>query len=117
MHGHIEESGPITAGPLPREALGFGIRRALEQFATDRVAKIQRYHGPVVLRFKVSPEGKVTDARILLDRVFHEQDGDVEWTPLRAKLLEAFGEAIFPPTPGTTTVTVPMTFGGPVQPS
>lgn len=115
LHGHIEESGPIIAGPLPREVIGNGVRAAIGRFAADRLAAVQRFHGPVVLRLTITPEGKVGHARILLDRVMHEQDGNLEWEPLKATLLEMFGEAVFPAAAGETTVTVPMTFGGPVR--
>jgi len=115
MHGHIEESGPIIAGPLPREAVGEGVRRAIERFAAERLAAIRRYHGPIVLRFAVSPEGNVTGVRVVVDRVFHERESDSQWEPFRSTLLEAFGEVIFPVAPGETIVTVPMTFGGPVR--
>jgi len=115
MHGHIEEAGPIIAGPLPREVVGEGVRRALGSFAAERLAAIHRYHGPIVLRFAVTPDGKVTGIRTIVDRVFQARDDDSEWQLLKAKLLEAFGEVAFAAAPAETIVTVPMTFGGPVQ--
>jgi hypothetical protein len=115
MHGHIEESGPIIAGPLPREAVGETVRRAIERFAADRLAAIPRYHGPITMRLAVAPTGEVTEARVLVDRVFHAREGEGEWPHFRSALLEAFGEARFPPAAGLTMVTVPMTFGGPVR--
>jgi hypothetical protein len=115
MHGHIQETGPIVTGALSKEAVCGGIRAALERFAAGRTATIQHYHGPAALRFMVSPEGRVTQVRILLDRVFHERDDDSGWEPIRASLVEALGNAIFPAAPGETVVTLPMTFGGPMR--
>jgi hypothetical protein len=115
LHGHIEETGPIIVGALPKEAIRQGISGALERFATGRTAVIPHYHGPFALRFTISPEGKVGQIRILLDRVFHEQDGHGGWDPIRASLVECLLAATFPAAPGETAVTLPMAFGGPVR--
>ncbi|MEZ5830310.1 MAG: 2OG-Fe(II) oxygenase [Dongiaceae bacterium] len=116
MHGHIEESGPVVTGPLSRQDVGDGIRRALSSFAADRLGLIQRLHGLLVLRFSITPAGNTMDVRIAVDRVFHEQEGDSEWPPTRGKLVEAFQAVAYPAAPADTAVTVPLTFGGPVKP-
>jgi Rps23 Pro-64 3,4-dihydroxylase Tpa1-like proline 4-hydroxylase len=115
LHGHIEEAGPIVTGQLSIEALREGICAAVGHFVADWSAAIELYHGPLTFRFKVLPEGNVAEAKILLDRVIHEEDGNVDWEPLKAKLLEALGQAVFPAAEGETIVTLPMTFGTPLR--
>lgn len=115
MHGHIEEAGPVIAGPLSRKSVAEGIRGTLGRFVADRLGLIHSYHGLLVLRFCVTPLGDVADARITVDRVFHEREYGSEWPEIRSKLLEAFRAAAFPPAPAETIVTVPLTFGGPVR--
>lgn len=115
MHGHIEETGPIVTGALSKEATRSGIRGALERFATGRTAVIPHFHGPIALRFTISPAGRVVQIRVLLDRVFHELDGHGGWEPIRAGLIECLQAGVFPAASGETIVTLPMTFGGPVR--
>jgi hypothetical protein len=115
LHGHIEEAGAIVTGALPREAVGTAVRAAISRFASDRLQIVQRLHGPLVVRLSVAAPGKVMKVRVLLDRVMHEQSGNAEWEPVKLALLESFGDAPFPPAPGETSVTVPVTFGGAVR--
>jgi hypothetical protein len=115
MHGHIEEAGPIIAGPLSREAVTDGIRHAHSRFAADQLGLLQRYHGLIALRFTVSPVGDVTALQVALDRVFHEREGDAEWPQIRSKLLEAFKATGFAAAPTETFVMVPLTFGDPLR--
>jgi len=115
LHGHIEEAGAIVTGALPREAVGTAVRAAISRFAAERLQIVQRLHGPLVVRLSVAPQGKVMKVRVLLDRVMHEQFGSAEWEPIKLALLESFGDAPFPPAPGETSITVPITFGGAVR--
>jgi hypothetical protein len=117
MHGHIEESGPIIVGVLSKDASRESIQQAIERFATGRTDLIQHYHGPIVLRFTVSPAGKVIRSRPLLDRVVHERNGYEGWEPLKTALIEAVNEAVFPAAAGETTITLPVTFGGSIPSS
>lgn len=64
MHGHIEETGPIVTGALSKDATRRGIHGALERFATGRTAVIPHHHGPIALRFTISPAGKVVQVRL-----------------------------------------------------
>ena len=115
FHGHIEEAGPIIAGSLAIEALRDGIQTATDQFVTRHSAAISLYHGPLVIRFKVTKAGTVADAYVLLDRVIHEHDGNIEWTPIRNSLIEALSRTSFPGSTGETDVTLPVMFGGPLR--
>jgi hypothetical protein len=117
MHGHLEEAGPITVGPLPIEALREGILAAMDQFVAQWSATINFYHGPLVLRLAVAPNGKVAGVSILLDRVIHEREGDIDWDLLKAHLVETLGKATFPTAKGETRVTLPVTFGGRIKAS
>jgi Rps23 Pro-64 3,4-dihydroxylase Tpa1-like proline 4-hydroxylase len=114
LHGHIEEAGPIIAGALGIEMLRDVIREVMDQFVNDWSAAIQLYHGPLVLRLKILPAGRVAELAIILDRVI-QQDGDVDWESLRTKLLEAISHAVFPAAGAETKVTLPITFGTPLR--
>ena len=115
LHGHIDESGPIVTGDLPVEALRDAIRVAIDPFVAEWSAAIHLYHGPIVFRFTISPQGRVTGARVVLDRVIHEDDGAPDWEQLKVALVEALGSAVFPRARGETNVTLPLTFGGPLK--
>jgi hypothetical protein len=111
LHGHIEESGPIINGCLTIEELRDGICIAVDRFLTEWTAAVRLYHGPLVLRFAVLPNGTVAKIRVVLDRVRHDQQGGIEWKPLRNMLVDALSRATFPIAKGETTVTLPITFG------
>jgi hypothetical protein len=111
LHGHIEESGPIVTGALPIGSLREGIRAVIGRFVADRSGSLQLYHGPLVFRFTISPEGQVSAARVMLDRVMHEHANSDEWEPLKLRLMELLSEGIFPAAEGETNVTLPIIFG------
>lgn len=117
LHGHLEELGPITDGPLSIDALRGGILVAMDQFITQWSATINFYHGPLVLRFTVTPSGKVTGMKILLDRVIHEREGDIDWDLLKATLMKTLEKTTFPSAKGETSVTLPVAFGGRIKTS
>jgi hypothetical protein len=112
MHGHIEETGPIVTGPLPPEQVLQGLRFALERFDKDCGVQAKQYDGVLVLRFAISSEGRVGRLRVLLNRVFAEHEGDVDWNAITANLIAILGAIVFPAVAGETSVTVPMRFGG-----
>jgi Rps23 Pro-64 3,4-dihydroxylase Tpa1-like proline 4-hydroxylase len=111
LHGHIEESGPIVTGALPIGLLREGIGAVIDRFVADWSGSLQLYHGPLVVRFTISPDGRVSAGRMLLDRVMHEHANSGDWEPVKLWLMELLGEGIFPAAQGETTVTLPITFG------
>jgi hypothetical protein len=115
LHGHLEESGPIVTGPLPLEQVLQRFRSPLERFDKDHGAKARQYDGPLVLRVRISPEGRVNTLRIVLDRVFADPDDVRGWNAIKAALLELLGAATFPAVGGETIVTLPLAFGGPAR--
>jgi hypothetical protein len=115
LHGHIEESGPIVAGPLPPEQVLQCLRSGLEPFDRNYADQARHYDGPFVLRFMISPEGRVNSLRVILDRVFAERDGDVGWSAITRKLIEHLGTIVFPASVGETGVTLPLRFGSPAR--
>ena len=112
LHGHIEESAPIVTGPLPPERVLQGLRGALEPFDRQYADQARHYDGPLVLRFTISAEGRVSSLRVILDRVFAEREGDTGWNAITDKLLEHLGAVEFPAAHGETSVTLPLRFGG-----
>jgi hypothetical protein len=115
LHGHIEESAPIVTGPLPPEQVLQGLRSALEPFDREHADQARHYDGPLVLRFTISPEGRVGRLRVILDRVFAEREADVGWSAIASKLVAYLGAVVFPASAGETNVTLPLRFGGTVR--
>jgi len=114
MHGHIDQTGPIILGALPIEAVRDGISTAIQRFATEKTTSIASYHGPIVFRLTIAADGRVSGLRVLLDRVFDEQSNDARCEVAKINLAEALAQSLFPAAAGETTVTLPVTFGGPV---
>lgn len=112
LHGHIEETGPIVTGPLPAEQVLPGLHSALQLFDREYAARAQHYDGPLVLRFTISPHGRVDGMRVILDRVIAEQEGGVGGSSITNRLIELLRAVVFPAGAGATTVTLPLRFGG-----
>jgi hypothetical protein len=115
LHGHIEESAPIVTGTLPPEQVLRGLGSALEFFDKEYGDQARQYDGPLVLRFAISPEGRVNRLRVVLDRVFAERKGNVDWNAITGRLVELLGAVAYPAAAGETTVTLPLLFGGPAR--
>jgi len=115
LHGHIEESAPMVTGPLPPAQVLEGLRAALERFDQAHADASRRYSGPLVLRFAISPAGAVTDLRVVLDRVFADEEGDRGWDDIRSTLIGLLGAVAFPAAADDTRVTLPLQFGGPAR--
>jgi hypothetical protein len=117
LHGHIEESPPLVTGSLPAEPVLNGLRSALQRFDAECADQARHYDGLLVVRFAISPEGRVVRLRVILDRVFAEQEGDSGWNATKNRLIALLGEAAFVASGGETAVTVPLQFGGPARPA
>jgi hypothetical protein len=115
MHGHLGEIGPIVAGALPKEAIRDAIGAAIQRFAAQKTVAVATYHGPIVLRFTITAEGRVSRLSVLLDRVIDELGNDAKCQAAKLALAEALSQSLFPSAPGETTVTLPVMFGGPVN--
>ena len=117
LHGHLEETPPFVTGPLPPEQVLPGLRSVLELFHKDCADQARHYDGPLVLRFIISPEGRVSKLRVVLDRVFSDRENDVGWSAIAGKLVGFLAAGAFPAGAGETTVTLPLRFGAPTQPA
>ncbi len=115
MHGHIEETAPIVVGGLRPDQLTEALRASLERFVGDLTTSASLHHGPLVLRFKTDPDGKVTQLRVLVDRVYCEAETSEIWHTLRARLLALLQETRFPTASQPTLITLPIAIGGPVR--
>jgi hypothetical protein len=115
LHGHLEESGPLVTGSLPPEQVLHSLSSALQIFDRDCGDQARQFDGPLVLRFKISPEGLVGGLHVVLDRVFAERENDTGWIATRDRLAGLLGAVAFPAGSGETRVTLPLQFGGPVR--
>lgn len=115
LHGHIQESAPIVNGPLPPQQVLQPLGCALQLFDREHADAARRFDGPLVLRFTISPAGRITALRVILDRVFSEREGDGGWSAISARLLELLGAVCFAAAAAETRVTLPLRFGTPVQ--
>ena len=113
VHGHIAETAPIVTGALPPDQALQHLASALERFNRDHADQARLYDGPLVLRFDITPEGRIRNPRVVLDRVFPLAQGDTGWRAIRDRLFELLGTVVFPMAAGDTTVTLPMRFSGP----
>ena len=111
IHGHLSEGGTVVEGPLPEDRIAEPLVAMLRRFGEEQSAETALYHGPLVVRLRISTEGKVTASEVIVDRVLHLDPGHVEWQPLRAKLIDRFRRLRFPPADGETLLIQPVLFG------
>jgi hypothetical protein len=115
MHGHMSESGPMVIGGLAAQAQAAvaPVAEALKAFTDDRF--VDGYQGPLTARLDIRPDGTVSDARLMLDRVIHPDGQDPRWPTLAGQLLARLGATRFPAAEGASTLIVPIIFGAPMQ--
>ena len=111
LHDHISESGPIIQGELAPDAVNAVVGK-LSDLATEIAAWPERYHGPVVLRFIVQPSGKVEDAVILVDRLARGDQIPIDAGQIADTLSAQAIDLIFPQSPASSEVTLPIVIGG-----
>jgi len=111
IHGHLSEGGAIVEGALPGAAVAGPVDELLGRFRDDAAGAAALYHGPLVLRLRIDQAGAVADCAVVLDRVMHPDPGHADWEALRARLVERFHRAVFPPAAGETVLTQPVAFG------
>jgi hypothetical protein len=110
LHGHISESGPVVAGALKLEQAQEILLRSLAEVIDSSYARMRLYHGPLVVRMEVAPDGKVTSCAPLLDRVTAPARGDAEWERLRTQIIDRFAALKFPEADGPTMILQPVVF-------
>jgi Rps23 Pro-64 3,4-dihydroxylase Tpa1-like proline 4-hydroxylase len=111
LHGHLGETGTMTAGALPGAVVEAALAELLHGFAARYSARLALYQGPLALRFTIRADGLVESCEVLIDRVLHEDPRHTEWEPLRADLVDRIKGLRFPPAAGETVVTKPLVFG------
>jgi hypothetical protein len=113
LHGHIAESGPVVTGARSFEALQTEIKEALDRFIERDGEAAGAFHGPLTVHFTIGADGRVSDLRLMLDRVVGYEEADTEgWEAVRARLLAAFQDVRYPAADGPTTVVFPLLIAG-----
>ena len=114
LHGHISESGAIVRGPLSSAAVDNCVREGTKAVVAEIEGRLERYHGPVVLRFTVSPSGKVGDAVVLVDRIASANEAGKDADGIARELLAAVTALTFPREDIASEAIVPLIIGGPL---
>jgi hypothetical protein len=109
LHGHLIERTPFIDGPAPLEPVMDVAKSMVAQFFSE--IKASAYHGLVVVRITFSPEGKVADCRLLVDRVKQLCGGDSTVQSVVGDLLGRAASLRFPPSEEASAVTIPVQFG------
>jgi hypothetical protein len=111
LHGHISETGPGVRGPLRPEQVG----PLVEEAANEALSKFQMRtdpHGPIVVRLTIRTNGRVDQARLVLDRLAFPDGQSSEG--MAEAVLEAAMRLNFPSAPEPTEAVVPIMVGGPL---
>ena len=114
LHGHIAENGLLVAGALSRAAVEDAVGATVAKFVAELTGRPERFHGPVVLRFTVRPDGNFGRGRILVDRVARGDGASAGAEAVSRELLSRIGALRFLPAEGETEVTLPVAVGGPL---
>ncbi len=110
LHGHISESGVEVDGPLSAGDVQAAVLPGVQKVLTAEGAATKLYHGPLVVRLKVDPDGRIVSHRLLVDRLARSDGGDPG--AFAQRLLEAAVETRFPQADAPSEVTLPLLIGG-----
>jgi hypothetical protein len=109
IHGWFVQPRPFVEGPLPVEALG----RAIEQLSEVLASKLAGgllVAGLVSLSFGVSPQGTVSNVRLLSDTTRVPPSMEPERRALLATIRSAIRAFRFPKMRSPSRVTLPLVF-------
>lgn len=112
LHGHISETGPGVRGALGPEQVGPLVEEAANE-ALSRFEMRTDPHGPLVVRLSIGSDGKVADARLVLDRLAFPDGQSSEG--MAEAVVEAVRQLDFPSAPDSTEAVVPIMVGGPLR--
>jgi hypothetical protein len=109
LHGHFAEAGITVSGGLASEQHR-GALMSLDAAIKPRVANLgARYHGLIVLRLEIAPDGRVERCAVLWDRIYPL---GADTPPYRLDDLTAFLlEQRLPAAPQPRRVTLPVSIG------
>ncbi len=111
LHGHISETGAGTKGPLGPAEVG----PPMEDAANKALSAFEMTcdpHGPIVIRLRIGPSGRVEEALLVLDRLAFPDGAST--AGIAEAVREAAACAIFPPADAPTEAIVPVMIGGPL---
>jgi hypothetical protein len=111
LHGHVREGAALVVGALTAAEVAAPLNECLSRFADEITASTALYHGPLTLRLAVDASGAVASCEVLIDRVIHQDAGNVEWDVLRDRLLSGLRTLRFAQSDGPTVLVQPVLFG------
>lgn len=111
LHGHISETGPVVVGALAIDAVMPRAVAALEAEIGRQGERLERYHGPLVVRAEIAADGGVAEAYAMVDRVFAPEDEGQGWPAFVDSLLDGLAAVRFPAASGPTSLVLPLLFG------
>jgi hypothetical protein len=104
LHGHISEGGIVAQGPVTAEAIRERIADIVDHLRSSSAGA----QGPLVVSIDIGPDGKVQQARPILDRLAHAGREDLD--ALRATVLERISAVQFPSAASSTRANIPLIF-------
>jgi hypothetical protein len=110
VHGHMSEGGITIEGSLGVEAVSPALQPALAELWHRCQASAPHYHGLLVLRLEIGPEGGVPRCALLFDRVLPASPLNPPFPS--GDLVELFAACRFPAAAGPSRITVPVAIGG-----
>jgi 2OG-Fe(II) oxygenase superfamily len=111
LHGHLREAGPIVTGALPPAEVAEIAGAMAADFAAALGPACELFHGLVVLRFVVAPNGNVSALRVVLNRIKRLAGTGPAVDDVIAGLLDRVRELSFPAADAATEVALPVGFG------
>ena len=109
VHGHMSEGGVTVEGNLGVEMVSPILQPALAEIWHRREASAAHYHGLVVLRLEIGPEGGTPLCTLLFDRVLPASPLNPPFPS--GDLVEVFAACRFPAAEGPSRITVPVAIG------
>jgi hypothetical protein len=111
LHGHISETGPGVRGALNPVEVGTVVEEAANEVLSAWPMSADP-HGPLVVRLAISADGRVEQARLVLDRVAFSDGSSADG--IADAILAAAAKRTFPARPQPTEAIVPILLGGPL---
>jgi hypothetical protein len=114
LHGHLKAGSLILTGSLRSsvaESDLSGIRPVLDQLASFCRPYAPLFHGFMILRASIQPDGRVSAVRSLCDRIVPITPDRTQLGPFKQQAVQILSALVFPACTGPSELTVPVLVG------